>query len=95
MAVRTRYRSPAGAITFLAGLIAAVIVIGIILVLVGANQGNTIVDFVLDIGRFFVRPFRDLFPKADPKEDMVINWGIAAVAYLILGALIARIVRRA
>ncbi|MFL6128029.1 MAG: hypothetical protein ACJ73E_03080 [Mycobacteriales bacterium] len=95
MVTRTRHRSAGGAVTALAGLIAGVIVVGIILVLVGANQSNTIVDFILDIGRFFVRPFRDLFPQDDPKDDMVINWGIAAVAYLILGAIIARIVRRA
>jgi hypothetical protein len=90
----TRYRSPASVITAIAGLIAGVILLGIILVLVDANQRNTIVDFVLDIGRFFVRPFRDLFPQDDPKENMVVNWGIAAIAYLIVGAIIARIVRR-
>jgi hypothetical protein len=82
-------------ITLIAGIIAGVIVLGIVLVLVGANQANTIVDFILDIGRFFVRPFRDLFPQDDPKENIVVNWGIAALAYLIVGAIIARIVRRA
>lgn len=95
MVTRTRYRSPASIITAIFGLIAGVIVLGIILVLVDANQRNTIVDFILDIGRFFVRPFRDLFPQDDPKENMVVNWGIAALAYLIIGAIIARIVRRA
>jgi len=81
-------------ITLIAGIIAGVIVLGIVLVLVDANQRNTIVDFILDIGRFFVRPFRDLFPQDDPKENIVVNWGIAALAYLIIGAIIARIVRR-
>ena len=79
MVTRTRYRSPGGIITLIAGLIAGVIVLGIILVLIDANQRNTIVDFILDIGRFFVRPFRDLFPQDDPKENIVINWGIAAI----------------
>jgi hypothetical protein len=82
-------------ITLIAGIIAGIIVLGIVLVLVDANQRNTIVDFILDIGRFFVRPFKDLFPQDDPKENIVINWGIAALAYLIIGAIIARIVRRA
>ena len=95
MVTRTRYRSPGSIITAIAGLIAGIIVVGIILVLVDANQRNTIVDFILDIGRFFVRPFRDLFPQDDPKDNIVINWGIAAVAYLLVGAIIARIVRRA
>ncbi|HZB51695.1 MAG TPA: hypothetical protein VE547_21580 [Mycobacteriales bacterium] len=95
MVTRTRYRSPGSIITAIAGLIAGIIVVGIILVLVDANQRNTIVDFILDIGRFFVRPFQDLFPQDDPKENIVINWGIAAIAYLVVGAIIARIVRRA
>jgi len=91
---RTRYRSPASVITGIAAVIAGIIVLGIVLVLVNANQNNDIVDLILDIGRFFARPFEDLFPQADPKNDILLNWGIAAVAYLIIGAIIARIVRR-
>ena len=91
---RTRYRSPASVITLIAGIIAGILVLGIILVLVKANQNNDIVDFFLDIGRFFARPFEDLFPQDDAREDIIVNWGIAAVAYLVVGALIARLVRR-
>ena len=94
MAVRTRYRSPGSVITGIAALIAGIIVLGIVLVLIGANQQNTLVDLVLDVGRFFTRPFRDLFPQDDPEQDVLVNWGIAALAYLLLGAIIARIVRR-
>jgi hypothetical protein len=81
-------------ITAIAGVIAGIIVVGILLVLMKANQNNTIVDFVLDIGRFFTRPFRDLFPQDDPRDNILVNWGIAAVAYLVLGAIIARLARR-
>jgi len=91
---RTRRRSPASVITTIAAVIAGIIVIGIILVLAGANQNNDIVDLVLDIGRFFARPFADLFPQDDPENNILLNWGIAAIAYLIVGAIIARIVRR-
>ena len=94
MVTRTRYRSPASVITGIAAVIAGIIVLGIILVLVKANPNNAIVDLILDIGRFFARPFEDLFPQADPENDILLNWGIAAVAYLIFGAIIARIVRR-
>jgi hypothetical protein len=82
-------------ITTIAAIIAGIIVLGIVLVLIGANQRNTIVDLILDVGRFFTRPFRDLFPQDDPEQDVLVNWGIAAVAYLLVGAIIARIVRRA
>ncbi len=94
MVTRTRYRSPGSVITAIAGVIAAIIIIGIVLVLIKANQQNTIVDFVLDIGRFFTRPFHDLFPQDDPRQDILVNWGIAALAYLLLGAIIARLARR-
>ena len=94
MVARTRRRSPASVITTIAAIIAGIIVIGIVLVLVGANQNNDIVDLVLDIGRFFARPFADLFPQDDPENNILLNWGIAAIAYLIVGAIIARIVRR-
>lgn len=94
MVTRTRYRSPASVITGIAAIIAGIIVVGIILVLVKANQNNDLVDFVLDIGRFFARPFDDLFPQDDVREDILVNWGIAAIAYLVVGAIIARIVRR-
>ena len=94
MVARTRRRSPASVITTIAAIIARIIVIGIVLVLVGANQNNDIVDLVLDIGRFFARPFADLFPQDDPENNILLNWGIAAIAYLIVGAIIARIVRR-
>ncbi len=94
MVTRTRRRSSGSVITAIAGAIAAVIIVGILLVLLKANQQNTIVDFVLDIGRFFTRPFRDLFPQDDARQDIFVNWGIAALAYLILGAVIARLARR-
>lgn len=94
MVTRTRYRSPGSVITGIAAIIAGIIVLGIVLVLIKANANNTLVDFVLDIGRFFTRPFRDLFPRSDPRENVLINWGIAAIAYLVVGAIIARIARR-
>jgi hypothetical protein len=94
VAVRTRYRSPGSVITGIAAIIAGIIVLGIVLVLIDANQRNTLVDLVLDVGRFFTRPFRDLFPQDDPEQNVLVNWGIAAVAYLLVGAIIARIVRR-
>lgn len=94
MVTRTRYRSPGGVIQTIAGIIAAIIIIGIVLVLIKANPSNDIVKFVHDIGAFFARPFRDLFPRSNPREDILINWGIAALAYLLVGAIIARLARR-
>jgi hypothetical protein len=76
------------------GIIAAIIIIGIVLVLIKANQNNDIVNFVLDLGRFFTRPFRDMFPRSNPRQDILLNWGIAAVVYLLVGAILARLAHR-
>jgi hypothetical protein len=46
------------------------------------------------VGRFLTKPFHNLFPQDDPRQDILVNWGIAAIVYLIVGALIARLVRR-
>ena len=94
MVTRTRYRSPGSVITTIAGIVAAIIILGIVLVLIKANPNNPIVDFILDVGRFLTTPFHNLFPQDNPRQDILVNWGIAAIAYLILGALIARLARR-
>jgi hypothetical protein len=91
---RTRYRSPGSVITTIAGVVAAIIIVGIVLVLIKANPNNQIVDVILDVGRFLTKPFHNLFPQDDPRQDILVNWGIAAIVYLIVGALIARLVRR-
>jgi hypothetical protein len=94
MAVRTRTYGGASVVMTIFAVIATVIVVGILLVLIGANQRNMLVDFVLDIGRFFAKPFNHLLPQDNAKQDLVVNWGIAALAYVIVGSLLARLVRR-
>jgi hypothetical protein len=91
---RTRYRSPGGVIQTIAGVIAAIIIVGIVLVLMKANPNNDIVHFILQIGHFFAKPFEDLFPQSNPRQDILVNWGIAAIVYLLVGAIIARLARR-
>jgi hypothetical protein len=95
MAVRTRSgKATAGhAIMVVTGIIVGFIVLSIILVLVGANQGNMIVDFVLDVGRWLTTPFHNLFLRPSDTENLVINWGIAAVVYFAIGSALARAAR--
>lgn len=94
MVTRTRYRSPGSVITTIAGVVAAIILLGIVLVLMKANPTNEIVKFVEDLARFLTTPFHNLFPQDNPQRDVLVNWGIAAIVYLIVGALIARLLRR-
>ncbi len=82
----------AAIITLIAGLIALLIVLGIAFVVLKANTHNSIVIDVHDAAKFFVGPFDGLFKPKDPKLAIGINWGIAAVVYVIVGRLLARVV---
>ena len=76
-------------------LVAAVIVAGILLFVLGANQSNDIVSAVMDAGRWLVGPFDNLFSMDSAKWELAVNWGIAAAVYAIVGSLIARLIASA
>ncbi len=71
-----------------------IIVAGIILKVVGANPANTIVKDVHDVGRTLVGPFKNVFTPKSPKASIALNWGLAAVVYLVVGSLIASLIVR-
>ena len=78
----------------LAGLVALVIVAAIVLFVLGANQGNGVVSAIHDAGAWLVGPFKNLFAIHKPKVAMAVNWGLAALVYLIVGHLIASLLAR-
>jgi hypothetical protein len=75
-----------------AGIVAAIIVAGILLVVLKANPTNDIVSAVHDAAKALVGPFDGMFSLDSAKATIALNWGIAALVYLILGALIARLI---
>jgi hypothetical protein len=78
----------------LAGLIALVIVVAIVLFVLGANPSNGIVSAIHDAGQWLVGPFKNLFKIHNAKLAMAVNWGLAALVYLIVGHLIASLFAR-
>ena len=76
------------------GIIAVIIIMGILLVLLGANGHNELVHLMMSVGRFFAHPFEHLIPQDNVKQDIVVNWGIAAIAYLLVGSFLARLTSR-
>jgi hypothetical protein len=78
----------------LAGIIALVIVVAIVLFLVGANPSNQIVSAIHDAGAWLAGPFKNLFSIHNAKLAMVVNWGLAALVYLIVGHIIASLLVR-
>jgi hypothetical protein len=79
----------------IACLIALLIALAIVLRDVGANAHNTIVKGIHEGANFFAGAFTGLVTiKGHAKREITIDWGIASVAYLIVGAFIARSIAR-
>ena len=87
-------RALARIIRLIAGVVAALIVLGIVLVVLEANPDNAGASFFLGIAEWLVTPFGDLFTLKQEKIQVAVNWGIAAVVYLLIGVAIATILRR-
>jgi hypothetical protein len=75
-------------------IVALIIAVGILLVVLKANPGNGLVKAVHDAGRWLVGPFADVFKLHDPKLMVAVNWGLALVVYVVIGRLIAALLRR-
>jgi hypothetical protein len=76
-------------------VIVVIIVAGILLVLLKANPSSSIVSEVHDWARSLAGPFDGIFSFHNANVAIAVNWGIAAVAYLFVGGLIARLLGRA
>ena len=74
--------------------VAAVLVLGIVLVLLEANPSNAIVEAIRDVARFLAGPFNGLFTLDSNKAEKAVNWGLAAVVWYAVGRLIARALLR-
>jgi hypothetical protein len=75
-------------------VLVAIIVVAILLRVLAANSSNSLVKDVHDLAKSLVGPFKDLFSIKNPKVSIAVNWGLAALVYLIVGSLIARVLRR-
>jgi hypothetical protein len=73
------------------GIVVLIIVAGIVLVLLKANATNSIVSEVHDAARWLAGPFDGIFSFHSARVAVAVNWGIAAVVYLIVGGLISRL----
>jgi uncharacterized protein involved in cysteine biosynthesis len=72
-------------------VVVLIIVAGILLVLLKANPANSIVSEVHSWARWLAGPFDGMFSFRSANDAIAVNWGIAAVVYLIVGGLIARL----
>ena len=81
-------------IRLVAGIVVAVIAAAILLRLLSANPQNAVVSHVHDAARTLVGPFANVFRLGGAKAALAVNWGLAAIVYLIAGHLLARLAGR-
>ena len=97
-AMRTRTVSPvhsgrftlARVVALVGSLVAAVIVVGILLVVFDANARADVVEWLTDAARWLAGPFHGLFSLDSNKWQTALNWGLAAVVYFAISRVLAR-----
>ncbi|MCO6010924.1 hypothetical protein NE236_38800 [Actinoallomurus purpureus] len=96
--VRKSLARAAGAVATLvavaATVIAIVLALHIAFVVFSANQANPIVRTVNDWAQSLAWEFRDMFTPKDQRVAVIVDYGIAAVVYLIAGRVGAGLIRR-
>lgn len=75
-------------------LIALTFVLHIVFVLTGANGNSGFVSFTYFVAKVFVLGFGDVFTPTDAKIGLVLNYGLAAIIYVVVGRVVARALRR-
>ncbi|MFL5913509.1 MAG: hypothetical protein ACJ768_23465 [Gaiellaceae bacterium] len=78
-------------VRLVAGIVVGLIVIGIALVVLGANESNQIVSWFHDTASWLAGPFKNVFHLSDAKANTAVNWGLAAVVYALIAAVIVRV----
>jgi hypothetical protein len=74
-------------------VLAGIIVLGILLEVLGVHAGNGTVNAVTGASRALAGPFHDLFGLHGALR-YVVNWGLAALVYVALGRVVARLLLR-
>jgi len=81
-------------IKIVGGLIVLILVGHVVLVVGDANPANEITRFVASWADRLQLGFRNLFTPSDTKVRIALNYGLAALAWLIVPWVLARLVRR-
>ena len=81
-------------VDLIVAVVALLLIVGILFVVLKANQDNGIVSWVNDAAKWLAGPFDGMFTPKDHKLEIALNWGIALIVYVIVGRFIASLLRR-
>ena len=90
----------AKAVRIIFGVLAAILAIGAVLVVLHANinESNSLVKFIEDTAEAISGPFSldngvfDFSGKNAEAKNALLNWGIAAIVYLLIGRVLANLI---
>jgi hypothetical protein len=66
----------------------------ILMIVAGANAANGFVQFIGSLAEPLALFFPGLFATGNIKLDVILNYGLAAVFWLIVGSILARVIGR-
>ncbi|WP_395110125.1 hypothetical protein [Actinomadura sp. SCN-SB] len=81
------------AVSAVTTVVVATLAVHIVFVAFEANPANEIVNTVAEWAEGMAWEFKDVFQPSDPKAGIAVNYGLAAVVYLVIGRLLAGLIR--
>ncbi|TDC06686.1 hypothetical protein E1284_33465 [Actinomadura bangladeshensis] len=84
----------ATAISVATTLVVLVLAVHIVFVAFEANTANDLVRWFGDRATDLCWQFKDVFQPADRKTEVAVNYGLAALVYLVIGRVLVGLVRR-
>lgn len=96
-AIRSRI---ATVVWIIAAICAAILAVGAILVaLKWSNEDNNVVSWIQDSADWLAGPLSNVFEfekdsgQPDESKNALVNWGLAAIVYLVVGKIVQRIIQ--
>jgi len=88
-------RGRVATLVWLAAVVCALfLAVGALVIALKMNQHNDIVSFVTDVaGKLDFGDFKNFHGADAATKSALVNWGIAAVIYLVIGKVLDRIIR--
>ena len=84
----------AGVVRWIGLVIALILAVHVLLTVGNANPTNGITEFFATTADWFVLAFRNLFTPDNEKLRVLVDYGLAAVFWLIVSAILSRLIRR-
>lgn len=76
-------------------VIAAILILHVLFELLGANAANSFVRFVASWAGTLALWFKDLFTTGNVQVDLILNYGLAVVFWVVVFGVLARLVDHA